>query len=162
MIQRFRTKFYKAVKQSLTQGTSPEKLSLTITLGILLGIIPIIGVTTLLLAILAIRLKLNMIVIQLANYAVYPLQLLLLIPFFKMGQHVFKGPHLATGFQKIYHAFVSAPLSTLYHFWQLTIQGTAVWIVLSIPAGFMLYCIILIPMRKLAVKSAAKFYRNLL
>ena len=153
MIRRFWKKFQQVLKNSLLQGITPEQLSLTITLGILFGIIPVIGVTTLLLAIIAIRFKLNMVVIQLTNFAVYPLQLLLLVPFLKLGQIIFHGPVLETGFQQIQQALISAPLKIFYHFWRLTVQGTVVWLVLSVPTGFILYHVILIPMRNFAKKK---------
>ena len=46
MIRRFRNKLSKAIKASLRQGMSPEQLALTITLGVLFGIIPVIGLGT--------------------------------------------------------------------------------------------------------------------
>ncbi len=160
MIRRLWRKFQQVLKNSLLQGTAPEQVSLTITLGILFGIIPVIGVTTILLALIAIRLKLNMVVIQLTNFAVYPLQLLLLIPFFKLGQIIFQGPVLVTGFQQIQQALTSAPLKIFYYFWRLTIQGTVVWLVFSVPTGFILYYVILIPMRKFAKKNTPIIYKK--
>lgn len=160
MLRKYRQKFHLALRNSLLQGTSPEQVSLTITLGFLFGIIPIIGVTTVILALLAFRLKLNMIIIQLANYAVYPLQILLLIPFYKAGQVVFQGPQIATGFQEIYHAFITSPLLTFLHFWQLTLQGTVVWLLLSAPAGFLLYYLILLPVRKLSLRLQSGIYKK--
>lgn len=160
MFRKYWQKFQLALRNSLLQGTTPEQVSLTITLGILFGIIPIIGVTTAVLAIIAFRFKLNMIVIQLANYAVYPLQIALLIPFFKAGQFVFRGPQLVTGFQELYHALITTPLLTLIHFWRLTLQGTLVWLMISIPAGFLLYQLILLPIRKLSIRLQNGIYKK--
>ncbi len=160
MFRKYWQKFYLALRSSLSQGTAPEKISLTITLGILFGIIPVIGVTTIILALVAFRLKLNMVIIQLTNYAVYPLQILLLIPFYKAGHLVFQGPTLAIGFQKLYHAFLATPMLTLLRFWQLTLQGTLVWLALSIPAGFLLYHVIRIPVHKLSVRLQSGIYKK--
>jgi uncharacterized protein (DUF2062 family) len=49
---------------------SAKKLSLTLTLGIVFGIMPFMGVTTYLLIVLAIILRLNIPALQLVNYAV--------------------------------------------------------------------------------------------
>ena len=65
----------------LKQGTAPEKIALSLSMGFVLGIFPVIGSTTLLCAAAAFMFKLNLPAIQLVNYFVYPLQLGLLLPF---------------------------------------------------------------------------------
>jgi hypothetical protein len=77
------------ILDQLKQGVSLHKLSLSIAFGIVVGISPIIGLTTLLCIILAYIFKLNHIAIQVSNYAAYPLQLLLLVPFITAGEHIF-------------------------------------------------------------------------
>lgn len=76
----------------LRQGITPEKIALTIALGVMLGIFPILGMTTLLCTLAGIRLRLNQPVIQLVNFLVYPLQLALLIPFYRAGEMLFRQP----------------------------------------------------------------------
>src|SRR5437868_2134446 len=78
----------------LRQGITPEKIALTIALGTALGIFPILGSSTVLCAITAIRLRLNQPIIQLVNYLVYPLQLVLLLPFYRSGESLFRQPHV--------------------------------------------------------------------
>ncbi len=77
--------------QLLRQGMSPEKIALTIALGIILGVTPVLGSTTLLCALAAILLRLNLPAIQLVNGVVYPLQFLLLIPFYRLGAWMFRA-----------------------------------------------------------------------
>ena len=71
-----------------SQGISPQKLSLAIAIGFCIGIIPILGATTLLCTGIALVFRLNMPLIQAVNYVVYPLQLLLFIPFLKAGTFI--------------------------------------------------------------------------
>ena len=78
----------------LKQGISPRKLALSVTFGILIGIIPVFGITTVLCALVAYFLRLNMITIQLANWLVYPLQFLFYIPFLKTGEWIFENPEI--------------------------------------------------------------------
>ncbi len=59
--------------QMLRQGVSPEKIALTVALGIMLGVIPVLGSTTALCTLAAIVLRLNLPAIQLVNGVVYPL-----------------------------------------------------------------------------------------
>lgn len=77
------------VVQQLKQGITPEKVALTLALGAVLGIFPILGATTFLCAVAGVWLRLNQPLIQLVNYLAYPLQLLLLIPFYRAGERLF-------------------------------------------------------------------------
>src|SRR6202453_2807950 len=69
----------------LRQGMSPRRLALTLALGFAVGCIPVVGIPTLVCAALALTLRLNLPAIQAANYAVMPLQLLLIVPFVRLG-----------------------------------------------------------------------------
>ena len=73
----------------LTSGLSPEKMALTVALGFTLGIMPMPWGTTLCCAAAAFLFRLNQAGIQFVNYLVYPLQLALLIPFFRFGERLF-------------------------------------------------------------------------
>ena len=66
-----------------------EKLSLTLALGISIGIIPVLGVSTILLTILALVFKLKIPAIQLVNYGIAAVKYVLLVPFLKLGQMIF-------------------------------------------------------------------------
>ena len=68
-----------------SQGISTQKVSLAIAFGFCIGIIPILGTTTLLCTCIAFVCRLNMPIIQAINYIAYPFQLLLFIPFLKAG-----------------------------------------------------------------------------
>jgi uncharacterized protein (DUF2062 family) len=75
----------------LGQGVSPRRLALTLALGFAIGCIPVVGIPTLLCAALALALGLNQPAIQAANYAAMPLQLLLIVPFFRLGGWLFRA-----------------------------------------------------------------------
>ena len=73
----------------LKQGITPHKIALTLALGGVLGLFPILGACTVLCAIAGVWLRLNQALIQLVNYLVYPLQIALLIPFYRAGERLF-------------------------------------------------------------------------
>jgi len=73
----------------LRQGITPEKLALSLSLGITLGVTPVLGATSLLCFLAAALLRLNLPAIQLVNYLVYPLQFALLVPFLRLGGWLF-------------------------------------------------------------------------
>ena len=75
----------------LTQGITPEKIALSLAMGIVLGVFPVLGSTTLLCAVAAAILRLNLPAIQLVNFIVYPLQLVLLVPFMRAGEFLFRA-----------------------------------------------------------------------
>jgi uncharacterized protein (DUF2062 family) len=56
----------------LRQGVSPEKIALSVALGVTLGVFPLLGSTTALCALAAFTMQLNLAAIQLVNYFVYP------------------------------------------------------------------------------------------
>ena len=69
----------------MRQGVTPRTLALSLALGIMLGLIPVLGVSSALCALAALTWQLNMPAIQLVNYLLTPLQLLLIIPFLRFG-----------------------------------------------------------------------------
>ncbi len=73
----------------LRQGLSPKMLALSMSFGITVGIFPIVGTTTAICTMAAIMLRMNLLVMQLGNWLVYPVQLLLVVPFIIMGGHLF-------------------------------------------------------------------------
>ena len=74
---------------ALRQGISPTRLALTLALGFAIGCIPVVGIPTLLCAGLALALRLNLPAIQAANYAAFPMQLLLIVPFVRLGSWLY-------------------------------------------------------------------------
>ena len=87
----WRQKVFEPLQVFLSQGLSCRKLALSLALGVTLGTFPVLGVTTIFCALIALILKLNMPVIQFANYLVYPLQIILLVPFYHLGDLIFSA-----------------------------------------------------------------------
>ncbi len=77
----------------LFSGLSPQQLLLTCCAGIAVGTLPLVWGSSLLGLLLARRLQLNHLALQSLNYLLYPLQLLLLLPFCSLGARLFPwGP----------------------------------------------------------------------
>ncbi len=81
LLQLFKTK----IIQIITFGLSPVQLGLTLSFGITLGLFPFIGLTSILCFVFAFVFRLNWVVIQLVNWVVSPLQLIMLVPFYQFG-----------------------------------------------------------------------------
>ena len=87
----WRRRLINPLLQQLRQGTAPRELSLAIAAGLTLGLFPILGATMILCGLIGALLRLNQPLIQAVNYLVYPLQLLLLIPFYRAGEWLFSA-----------------------------------------------------------------------
>ena len=86
----------RTVRVALCQGITPRRLALTLALGFAIGCIPVIGIPTLVCGALALSLRLNLPAIQAANYIVMPLQLLLIVPFVRLGGWLVDSSHTSS------------------------------------------------------------------
>ncbi|MDP9142924.1 MAG: DUF2062 domain-containing protein [Pseudomonadota bacterium] len=112
----------------LRQGITPEKIALTIALGIVLGVFPILGATTLLCALAGLWLRLNQPVIQLINYFVYPLQIALLLPFYRAGETLFQQPHVPIfSVTDLMQRFQASPTQFMVDYGMVGVYGIVVW-----------------------------------
>lgn len=96
----------------LRQGVTPGKLALSVSLGVAIGLIPVLGVSTALCALAALCLRLNMPAIQIVNYLLTPLQLLLIIPLLRFGELLASAPGfpvtLESGLALLSHGVIHA------------------------------------------------------
>ena len=79
----------------LAQGLAPDTLALSLAVGLVLGLFPIIGATTALCLLAASVLRLNHVAVQLANFLAYPLQLPLILAFVRLGENLARAPHVS-------------------------------------------------------------------
>ncbi|MFY0672029.1 MAG: DUF2062 domain-containing protein [Bacteroidia bacterium] len=82
-------KFKELLIDLLNEGKTPKELSLAITLGCLLGIFPILGVTTAISIVLGKFMRLNIPAILTANYAVFPVQIFMIYILVVTGETIF-------------------------------------------------------------------------
>jgi uncharacterized protein (DUF2062 family) len=138
----------------LKQGVTPEKMALTIALGVTIGVFPALGLTTILCTIVALTFRLNLAAMQLVNYFMYPLQVILLLPFFRLGERVFHAPHLPISAPQILAMAKNNLQSTVKFLWFATWHAIVVWTVLAPVAIAVLY-LVLAPLLRDAVRSPA-------
>ena len=121
-----------------SQGLSVHQLALGIALGTCLGIMPVLGVTTFLCAIVAGVLRLNMALVQAINYMVYPLQLLLYIPFFKAGAW-FSGQEFPYALSDIQTVLAKDLWTAIHLFFTANVYAFIVWLLCAPFLIFFLY-----------------------
>jgi uncharacterized protein (DUF2062 family) len=135
--------FRKTLGHALSQGMTPHKLAVTCVLGLVISIIPVFGTSTLLCFGLAFLFRLNVVIIQLANYLAAPIQLILILPFIKTGINLFNLPAFAYTKDELLVALKNNPLSLLKESGLSIASGVGVWLLVSIPLFFLLYFIML-------------------
>jgi len=143
-------KLVQPVLALLRQGVTPEKVALSLALGVVIGVFPALGWTTLLCAGVAIALRLNLPAIQLVNYFMYPAQIALLLPFFRLGEKVFRAEHLPISVAEIYAMAKNDLLGAIRLLWTTTWHAIVVWAVIAPAAAAVLYYALLPALRRVA------------
>lgn len=126
----------------LRQGVTPERIALSLVIGVLIGVMPVLGVTTMLCFILALPLRLNMVAIQSVNWLVYPIQIALLLPFYRGGEWLFRAPRLGLMPSDIKALFESGILHAISTLWDTTLRAMVVWLLVSAILAPLLYAIL--------------------
>lgn len=140
----------------LRQGVSPEKIALTIALGTMLGVTPVLGSTVLLCTAAAIAFRLNLPAIQVVNGLVYPLQLILLIPFYRLGAKIFGASASTISLQAVREAIRLGAWHTIRMLWVVTLHALVAWLVIGAVASTVLYAALVPVMHRLWRKSKQK------
>jgi uncharacterized protein (DUF2062 family) len=146
----WRDRVLSVITAQLVQGITPSKISLTIALGLNLGIFPILGATTLLCAIAGFWLKLNQPVIQLVNWIASPLQLMLILVFVRLGEWLLRAPHLQLSIPLLVRKFHDSPLNFLREFGLTGLHGIIAWLLVAPFLTAIIYAVLLAPLKKLA------------
>lgn len=131
MITKIKAKILKLIGTLLQEGMSLRRISLCIALGVALGIFPVLGTTTLLCAIAAFVFRLNLPAIQVVNYVVYPLQLILLAPFYGAGSWLFRGRSLPLFEENIIDVLKKDFWGSMANLWDLTLYAVFAWLIIS-------------------------------
>jgi uncharacterized protein (DUF2062 family) len=120
------------------ENLSPESLALMLAVGLVLGTFPVFGCPTILCALAALALRLNVPALQVVNQLSSPLQVALLVPLARLGAHIVPVP-----------AGSGDPAKDLAR--QLggaVLQATAGWCCICVPLGIVLYFGLLYSLRR--------------
>jgi uncharacterized protein (DUF2062 family) len=123
--------FVQPITKQLTQGITPEKLGWTIATGIVLGIFPIMGTTTIICFLAAWLFKLNQPVMQVACHAVYALHFALILVFIRAGQWLFGADPISLSIPQLVKQFMADPWQFAQEFGIAGLQGIAAWLILA-------------------------------
>jgi uncharacterized protein (DUF2062 family) len=131
MLRFVQRRVVKPVTDLLRIGATPERLAWSLAMGVLIGINPVLGSTTVLAIAVASVFRLNYVASQVSNHAVYPLQLLLFPLWIKMGSVLFGTPGLKLGRMELMRAVKQHPWQMTKALWTWEWHALMVWAVFA-------------------------------
>jgi len=149
ILKQYSSRILTPVSNIRKQGFSSETLALSISIGIIGGAFPVLGLASYMCLLLTLTFRQNIIIVQVINWLVYPIQILLLIPFMKLGNAIFGGSDMTLTFHQVVVAFQSGILNGLKLIGIISLYGVIAWVVIAIPALFILYSLFLFLFRNI-------------
>jgi uncharacterized protein (DUF2062 family) len=117
----------KPVMDLLRMGATPERLAWSIAAGVLIGINPVLGSTTVLALAIASAFRLNYVASQVGNHLMYPLELLLFPVWIALGSRLFGTPGLKLGKHELMLEVKHHPWLTTKALWTWEWHALIVW-----------------------------------
>ena len=123
----------------LRQSITPSSLALSVSIGIVVGNIPILGVSTILCTFLALMFRLNLPAMQLAQAAMAPTQILLIIPFVRLGEWITRAPRQPLSIEQGRILIKQGAWHAITVLWDAIVHAGIAWILVAPPALYLLY-----------------------
>jgi uncharacterized protein (DUF2062 family) len=136
----------------LRMGATPEKLAWSIATGLLIGINPVLGTTTILCLAVAFVFRLNVAASQLGNHVVYPLELILIIPFIRIASRIFHTSPMPLSANELLHSAREHPVALVRQLWLWEWHAFLLWAALAALAIPLLALALTPVLRKLLVR----------
>ena len=121
------------------QGLTPIELTQSIIVSGLISTIPILGVSTFLLTALSLKRKLNLPIMIAQSYLMWPIQVVMIIPFINIGEFIFSVPKTNHSAQEIIASFQNSFFATLSHLSFELLCGFGGWLLTAVPFSAGLY-----------------------
>jgi uncharacterized protein (DUF2062 family) len=112
----------------LRVGATPRRLAWSIAVGLVVGVNPLLGSTTVLALAAAGAFRLNVVASQVGNHAVYPLELAMFPLWVKLGSLLFGTPGLKLGRRELMVAVKAHPWQTTKALWTWEWHAMVVWV----------------------------------
>ncbi|WP_400190596.1 DUF2062 domain-containing protein [Hymenobacter sp. B81] len=150
----FRRRVVEPLLGQLRQGLAPEQLALTVALGTSFGLVPVLGLTTLLATAVAVWLRLNVATMLLVSHLLSPLQVLLLLPLMRFGAGLLGGPSAGKlTLERIKYLFSHDLAGAFQLFWRAELGALLLWVAGSVPVVLLLYWVLRPVFRRVAARQ---------
>jgi uncharacterized protein (DUF2062 family) len=128
----------------LRQGISPDRLALCVAIGVVVGNIPILGISTILCAAIALAFRLNLPAIQIVQALMAPTQILLIIPFVRLGEWILRVPPQPVSIEKGLELVAQGAGYAIVALWDALLHAGFAWILVA-PFAVLLFYKLLSP-----------------
>jgi uncharacterized protein (DUF2062 family) len=132
----------------LKQGLSPKELSQSLIVSGLISTIPILGVSTFMITSVSLKRKLNLPVMISLSYLMWPIQILLIIPFIRVGEFIFSVPRNHHTAEEIISSFQNSFFQTLSQLSFELLCGLGGWFLTAVPLAVGIYWVSLLFLRE--------------
>ena len=132
----------------LKQGISPDRLALCVAIGVVVGNIPILGVSTILCAAIALAFRLNLPAIQIVQAAMAPTQLLLIIPFVRLGEWILRAPPEPVSIKQGMALLAQGAGHRIAVLWDAILHAGLAWILVAPFAVYSIYKLLIAGLRR--------------
>jgi uncharacterized protein (DUF2062 family) len=131
MLTVIRRRIVEPVLSLLAQGLAPRELALCMALGAGIGLFPVLGVSTPVLTVLALWLRLNLPAIQLISYLMSPLQLVLIIPFVRLGETIVGAEPQPLTIEAGLELIANGVLEAIITLWDAILHAAIGWVLIG-------------------------------
>lgn len=129
---RFKRWIIQPIVNQLKQGTTPEKLSWSISLGATLGIFPIMGSTSIVCLIVGHLFKLNQPVVHLFKTLTYPIHLPMILVYIHLGEKLNGVPETPFSITEMVTQFKESPAQFARDFGMAALYGIEAWAISAV------------------------------
>jgi uncharacterized protein (DUF2062 family) len=126
----------------LRQGISPGRLALCVSIGIVVGNIPILGISTILCTLLALVLRLNLPAIQAVQAMMAPTQILLIIPFVRLGEWILRAPPQPLSIKAGLALIAQGAWNAVIVLWDAIVHAGVAWLLVAPFLTYLFYRIL--------------------
>ncbi len=115
----------------LRHGVPPKRLAWSLAIAIVVGVKPLIGMTTLCMLLVASHFRLNYVATQIGIHLVAPLQWILFVPFVQAGILIFRAHRLPLSKRDIMHLSHKHPVQLVHILWRWEWHALIVWAIFA-------------------------------
>ncbi len=121
----------KPILRQLRGGITTRRLAWSLAIGVIIGINPTVGITTLAAILLAWIFRLSKAASLIGAEVVAPLHLLLFLPFIELGVHLFHTHHLPMNRRQLHH-LSKHPIRMMHEIWSWEWHALVVWAIAAV------------------------------
>ena len=140
----------------LRQGISPDRLALCVAIGVVVGNIPILGTSTILCTVIALAFRLNLPAMQLVQAAMAPSQVLLIIPFVRLGEALSGAAHQPLSIRTDLALIARGAGHAVIVLWDAIVHAGFAWLLVAPFATWFIYRLLAPVFRRAARELSAR------